>query len=211
LICILNEGGYGAESHKFRASGGNPNHAIHGRGDLAAIARGFGLNGTKVTEMGRFERLFGEHQQRDGATLWDVNIDDRSAYGRPRGQPSNIRGGSRMQESCTYGSVRTDPVAAVPPSPLRGSARDARHVLLAGAMSLRPPVSERDDIGSRVQRRRSPPAPATASAEAGGRAFALGLRFVAVNSAGLASGADEMPHDLVGAELCSHEGGNRAR
>jgi hypothetical protein len=23
-----------------------------------------------------------------------------------RGQPSNIRGGSRMQESCTYGSVR---------------------------------------------------------------------------------------------------------
>ena len=28
------------------------------------------------------------------------------AYGRPRGQPSNIRGGSRMQESCTYGSMR---------------------------------------------------------------------------------------------------------
>ena len=26
-----------------------------------------------------------------------------------RGQPSNIRGGSRMQESCTYGSVRGAP------------------------------------------------------------------------------------------------------
>jgi acetolactate synthase I/II/III large subunit len=76
LICILNDGGYGAESHKFRATGGNPNHAIHGRGDLASIARGFGLNGAKVAEMGQFERLFGEHQQRDGATLWDVHIDD---------------------------------------------------------------------------------------------------------------------------------------
>ena len=30
----------------------------------------------------------------------------RSAYGRRRGQPSIIRGGSRMQESCTYGSVQ---------------------------------------------------------------------------------------------------------
>ena len=45
LICVLNDGGYGAESHKFRAYGVDPNHAIHGRGDLAAIARGFGLNG----------------------------------------------------------------------------------------------------------------------------------------------------------------------
>ena len=76
LIFILNDGGYGAESHKFRATGGNPNHAIHGRGDLAAIARGFGLNGVTVTEMGRFESLFREHQQRDGASLWDVHIDD---------------------------------------------------------------------------------------------------------------------------------------
>ena len=76
LICILNDGGYGAESHKFRATGGNPGHATHGRGDLAGIARGFGLNGAKVAEMGQFARLFGEDQQRDGATLWDVHIDD---------------------------------------------------------------------------------------------------------------------------------------
>src|SRR5438445_3145100 len=76
LICILNDGGYGAESHKFRATGGDPNHAIHGRGDLAAVARGFGLGGVTVTEMGRFESLFREHQQKDGASLWDVHIDD---------------------------------------------------------------------------------------------------------------------------------------
>jgi acetolactate synthase I/II/III large subunit len=49
LICIINDGGYGAETHKFRAYGVDPMHATHGRGDLAQIARGFGLSGTKVT------------------------------------------------------------------------------------------------------------------------------------------------------------------
>ncbi|HJT09006.1 MAG TPA: thiamine pyrophosphate-dependent enzyme, partial [Stellaceae bacterium] len=76
LICILNDGGYGAESHKFRAYGLDPSHAIHGRGDLAATARGFGLAGATVTEMGNFERLFAEHQRAPGTTLWDVHIDD---------------------------------------------------------------------------------------------------------------------------------------
>ena len=76
LICILNDGGYGAKSHKFRAYGVNPEHAIHGRGDIAAIARGFGLNAAKVTEMGQFDRLFADHEQSAGSTLWDVHIDD---------------------------------------------------------------------------------------------------------------------------------------
>jgi thiamine pyrophosphate-dependent acetolactate synthase large subunit-like protein len=76
LICILNDGGYGAESHKFRATGGNPGHATHGRGDLASIARGFGLNGAKVTSHGQLDRLFREHEAQDGATLWDVHVDD---------------------------------------------------------------------------------------------------------------------------------------
>jgi len=50
LICIVNDGGYGAETHKFRGPHGvDPTHATHGRGDLAQVARGFGLNGTKVT------------------------------------------------------------------------------------------------------------------------------------------------------------------
>lgn len=77
LICILNDGGYGAESHKFRANGVNPAHAIHGRGDLAAVARGFGLSAATVTSLGQFERLFREHERTQGATLWDVHIDDR--------------------------------------------------------------------------------------------------------------------------------------
>jgi acetolactate synthase I/II/III large subunit len=76
LICIINDGGYGAETHKFRAHGVDPMHATHGRGDLAQVARGFGLNGTQVTSLGQFEGLFREHQAQDGASLWDVHVDD---------------------------------------------------------------------------------------------------------------------------------------
>jgi acetolactate synthase I/II/III large subunit len=76
LICILNDGGYGAESHKFRAYGVNPEHAVHGRGDLAQVANGFGLNGTKVTTMGQLDGLFREHQAAVVASLWDVHVDD---------------------------------------------------------------------------------------------------------------------------------------
>ena len=76
LICIINDGGYGAETHKFRAHGVDPMHATPGRGDLAQIARGFGLNGTKVTSLGQFEGLFREHQGQDGSSLWDVHVDD---------------------------------------------------------------------------------------------------------------------------------------
>ena len=58
----MNDGGYGAEFHKFRANGIDPAEAMHGRGDLAGVATGFGLRGAAVTEMGRFAPLFREHQ-----------------------------------------------------------------------------------------------------------------------------------------------------
>ncbi|MGH7153719.1 MAG: thiamine pyrophosphate-dependent enzyme, partial [Acetobacteraceae bacterium] len=76
LICILNDGGYGAESHKFRANGVNPAHAVHGRGDIARVASGFGLNSARVTTLGRFKGLFQEHQAGTGSSLWDVHLDD---------------------------------------------------------------------------------------------------------------------------------------
>ena len=76
LICIINDGGYGAETHKFRANGVDPMHATHGRGDIAQVARGFGLNGAKVTSLGQFDRLFREHQAQECATLWDVHVDE---------------------------------------------------------------------------------------------------------------------------------------
>jgi acetolactate synthase-1/2/3 large subunit len=76
LICVMNDGGYGAEVHKFRAQGIDPAEAVHGRGDLAAVARGFGLRGTLVTETDRFGALFAEHEKAPGAELWDIHVDD---------------------------------------------------------------------------------------------------------------------------------------
>ena len=36
----------------------------------------YDLNGVKVTSYGQFENLFHDHQAQDGATLWDVHVDD---------------------------------------------------------------------------------------------------------------------------------------
>ncbi len=76
LMAIINDGGYGAEIHKFRAGGLDPKTVIHGRGDLAAVATGFGVRGTTVNAMGRMEGLFREHQAANSAGLWDVHTDD---------------------------------------------------------------------------------------------------------------------------------------
>ncbi len=76
LMTIINDGGYGAEFHKFRAHGIDPQEAMHGRGDLAGVATGFGIRGSTVTGMGRFENLFREHQAANSAGLWDVHTDD---------------------------------------------------------------------------------------------------------------------------------------
>jgi thiamine pyrophosphate-dependent acetolactate synthase large subunit-like protein len=76
LMAIINDGGYGAEIHKFRANGMDPGLVIHGRGDLAGVATGFGLRGGTVNALGRMEGLFREHQSANGASLWDIHTDD---------------------------------------------------------------------------------------------------------------------------------------
>jgi thiamine pyrophosphate-dependent acetolactate synthase large subunit-like protein len=76
LICTVNDGGYGAEVHKFRAQGYDPRESIHGRGDIAAIARGFGLRGEKITSLGRFQDLFAAHMGSGQSELWDLHVDD---------------------------------------------------------------------------------------------------------------------------------------
>jgi thiamine pyrophosphate-dependent acetolactate synthase large subunit-like protein len=76
LICAVNDGGYGAEVHKFRAQGIDATESQHGRGDIAAIARGFGLRGEKVNSLGRFEALFAAHSKGESAELWDLHVDD---------------------------------------------------------------------------------------------------------------------------------------
>ena len=48
LICVLNDGAYGSEVHKMRSDGISDEGAVFGRGDLAAVARGFGLRGNKI-------------------------------------------------------------------------------------------------------------------------------------------------------------------
>ena len=78
LIAIMNDGGYGAEFHKFRARGieTGVRETMHGRGDLAGVATGFGLRGSTVEDAGRMESLFAEHQAANNASLWDVHTDD---------------------------------------------------------------------------------------------------------------------------------------
>ncbi len=76
LMAVINDGGYGAEIHKFRAHGMSPETVIHGRGDLAGVANGFGVRGTTVNALGRMPGLFAEHQAANTAGLWDVHTDD---------------------------------------------------------------------------------------------------------------------------------------
>ncbi len=76
LMAIINDGGYGAEFHKFRANNIDPSGAIHGRGDIAAMARGFGLAGNTVNQMGSLDGLFKEHLGANVATVWDIIADD---------------------------------------------------------------------------------------------------------------------------------------
>jgi len=52
-------------------------------------------------------------------------VTDAGARTEGRGQPSNIRGGSRMQESCTYGSVRVAPCKRMEFSRLRWRPRQS--------------------------------------------------------------------------------------
>jgi thiamine pyrophosphate-dependent acetolactate synthase large subunit-like protein len=73
----VNDGGYGAEVHKFRAQGYDPAESQHGRGDIAAIARGFGLRGEKITSLERFKNLFAAHEKAGQAELWDLHVDDK--------------------------------------------------------------------------------------------------------------------------------------
>lgn len=77
LICILNDGGYGAEIHRLRPKNFHPEHTIFGRPDFASIARAVGLNGVTVDSMGQFARLFAEHAASDRATVWDIRVSDQ--------------------------------------------------------------------------------------------------------------------------------------
>ncbi|HEX2216124.1 MAG TPA: thiamine pyrophosphate-binding protein [Xanthobacteraceae bacterium] len=76
LICVINDGGYGAEIHRLRPKGFDAAHTMFGRPDFASIARALGLNGVTVDVPGQFERLFGEYKRAEKATVWDIRVAD---------------------------------------------------------------------------------------------------------------------------------------
>jgi len=84
LICVLNDGAYGSEIHKLRQEGIDDSAAIFGRPDFAAIAKGFGLRGARVTDVGQFTELFEAYQAHDDAEIWDIHISDQVVTPRMR-------------------------------------------------------------------------------------------------------------------------------
>jgi thiamine pyrophosphate-dependent acetolactate synthase large subunit-like protein len=94
LICVLNDGAYGSEIHKLRADGLDDSGSIFGRTDLGAIARGFGLRGATVTDVGQFQELFKAYQAQDRAELWNIHISDQVV--NPGNRRALSRGHGRM-------------------------------------------------------------------------------------------------------------------
>lgn len=77
LICIFNDGAYGSEIHKLRADGMSDKGAIYGFGDLAAVARGFGLQGHIVTDLTQLPDLLQDFDRAPQPTLLDIRISDK--------------------------------------------------------------------------------------------------------------------------------------
>ncbi len=77
LICVLNDGAYGAEIHKLRQDGLDDGGAIFGRTDFASIAKGFGLRGTNVTTLDQFASLMRDYEPQGTAEIWNIPISDQ--------------------------------------------------------------------------------------------------------------------------------------
>jgi len=77
LFCIFNDGAYGAEIHKLRADGVDDSGSVFGYTDFAAIADGFGLRGTNVTQPGQLRGLFDAYAAQDKAEVWNIHVSDK--------------------------------------------------------------------------------------------------------------------------------------
>jgi acetolactate synthase I/II/III large subunit len=77
IIGIMNDGGFGAEVHKFRSDGLDPAEAIFGRPDFAAIAKGFGLRGTNINSLSDFGSLLRNYEAANSAEVWNIPISDK--------------------------------------------------------------------------------------------------------------------------------------
>ncbi|MDX1781119.1 MAG: thiamine pyrophosphate-binding protein [Thalassovita sp.] len=77
LIVVMNDGAYGSEIHKLRAEGISDAGAVFGYPDLAAVAKGFGLTGHKVTDLSSLPELVGAYASRGGVEVWDFQVSDK--------------------------------------------------------------------------------------------------------------------------------------
>jgi len=77
LVCVLNDGAYGAEVHKLRQDGLDDSGAIFGRTDFGSIAKGFGLRGTTITDLSQLEFLMRDYDAQGMAEIWNIPISDQ--------------------------------------------------------------------------------------------------------------------------------------
>jgi acetolactate synthase I/II/III large subunit len=77
LACVLNDGSYASEAHKFRSMNMDPGEVMHGRCDFTAVSKAFGLRGATIKTLGRFQGLFDAYQKSDCAEVWDIHIDEQ--------------------------------------------------------------------------------------------------------------------------------------
>ncbi|MER2537029.1 MAG: thiamine pyrophosphate-binding protein [Rhizobiaceae bacterium] len=75
-VCVLNDGCYAAEAHKFRSEGRDPSQAVHGRFDYEGLGKAFGFDATTVTQLGGFGDLVSRYEASDRPALWNVHIDE---------------------------------------------------------------------------------------------------------------------------------------
>lgn len=77
LIVVMNDGAYGSEVHKLRSEGMLEDGAVFGHSDFAGIARGFGLSGKTVRNLGDLPALVAEFASGGGAAVWDFHVSDK--------------------------------------------------------------------------------------------------------------------------------------
>ncbi|SMX36875.1 thiamine pyrophosphate-binding protein [Maliponia aquimaris] len=79
LVCVLNDRAYGSEIHKLRDEGLSEAGAVFGDTDLAAIARGFGLDAERVSDLAALPAHIARFAASGGAMLLDFPVSDKVA------------------------------------------------------------------------------------------------------------------------------------
>ena len=76
-IVVMNDGGYGSEVHKLRSQGFPLDGAVFGHSDLAALARGFGVDGKNVTDLADIPKLVAAFADSGTLAVWDFHVSDQ--------------------------------------------------------------------------------------------------------------------------------------